>query len=131
MRRRNPTRPMTACERGAWIDAEGSIMAYPEKGDYRIDITQATSEVTALHDYCEGARLDGVTCEVKRMAKKPWVSYVRIGRVEDVAKEIKLTKNWIRTSRKIAQIERFKAVLHRPKIRRRAEIIRAIKILEE
>jgi len=123
-KKQNPQRrPMTACERGVWIDTEGHIETTP-KGVYRIDIWQEDKE--ALEDYCAGAINDSVPCIVDPKAYR-----VRITGASNVAKEIKLTEQCIRTARKRAQIQRFKTAITRElKYRPKKVILEARKILE-
>jgi len=112
---------MNACERGNWIDTEGHI------SKKHIVIAQRDGE--ALEDYCAGAGMDGVRCRI-RYDKVNRIYLAEIDGLENVAKEIALTMNCIRTKRRLAQIEIFKKELAKP--RRYAPyppLIRARKIL--
>lgn len=61
----NHRRPMTACERGIWIDTEGAIMArtWP-RTTYEISVYQ--NERGPLEDYRLGAERDGIPCSIER-----------------------------------------------------------------
>jgi hypothetical protein len=87
---------MNTCERGFWIDADGTI--YTKHGKYEIAVPQLREDMEVLEDYCEGARKDGITkCEIiHSLPKQPHMSRLRIRRVEDVAREISLTRDCIR-----------------------------------
>jgi len=105
--RRNPTGPMNACERGIWIDTEGHISRK------RIVVSQR-EEREVIEDYCAGARMDGVHCRV-RYDKVNRIYLAEIEGLENMAKEIALTQNCIRTKRRRKQIERFKEQLAKPR----------------
>jgi len=120
-------RPMTPCERGVWIDAEGSILPVGARG-YSLQVVQRIEEKEVLEDYCAGALKDGISrCKVEPHA--PHVLRARIEKFEDVAKEILLTKSCIRTKAKQDQIQRFIQNLLTPRTRLYPQIMNARKIL--
>jgi len=105
---------MTACERGNWIDTEGHIETRPPplKRGVQYEIVITSMEKEPLEDYCAGATKDSVPCRVfpERMRPPPYEYYkyyARITGAPNVAKEIMLTKNCIRTRKKHQQIQKF------------------------
>jgi len=116
---------MTACERGNWIDTEG----YIRPKHHLIEVTSKEKE--PLIDYCEGAKTDNVPCKI-RSVKDPvyGIAYrAEIIGADNVAKEITLTKNCIRTKMRHAQIQAFIEDIARPRKRLRKEIITARQIM--
>ena len=114
MGKRNPQirKPMTPCERGNWIDTEGNIGA-DLRGRFVIDVAQVERE--PLEDYCNGARRDGVECRVRYdRTARVWIA--RITGAENVAREVSLTRDCMRTARKHAQIQALTQQLTRPRI---------------
>jgi len=110
-------KPMTRCERGSWIDTEGYIRDSPAM----IEVTQKHRE--PLEDYCEGAKLDGVPCRIRKRADA-WTAYIT--GIENIAREIANTQSYIRTRTRRRQIFRFKRHIVRS---RTPESERARKIL--
>jgi len=112
-RNRNPNgRPMNACERGNWIDTEGSI----EETMLRVYQT----ERQPLEDYCTGAILDGVPCtigtyKVKYKGKEILEHRAVITGMMNMAKEIGLTRKCIRTQARKQQIQNFRQFLQKPR----------------
>jgi len=113
--KRNPQirKPMTPCERGNWIDTEGTIQSN-HQGIFMISVAQA--EKQALEDYCRGAVKDGVRCKVIPLRPPPspmWLA--RVTGAENVAREISLTLPYIRTEKKLRQIQQFVKNLEKPR----------------
>ena len=119
-------KPITKCEGGGWIDTEGFIYSEFKRGRGLYEIIFTQREREPLEDYCEGARMDGIPCKVHKIAAG---YHARIGEAENVAKEISLTPNWIRTKTRLAQIEKFKNTLLLPRKKLDIRIERARKIL--
>lgn len=125
----NPSRPMTPCERGVWIDTEGSIemsltaRKYPQ---FRISVSQ--SEKEPLEEYCAGARKDNIPCRV-RYDRTENAYKAEIYGLPNIAKEIVLTRNCIRTKKKRQQIKRFGRHLKAKRKILRKQVIQARKIL--
>ncbi|MFB0503172.1 MAG: hypothetical protein ACETWE_05000 [Candidatus Bathyarchaeia archaeon] len=111
---------MSRCERGVFIDAEGYLW---KKG---MQITQAERGI--LEDYCEGAKKDSIPCRIRYM---PAIQeyQAEITAYENVAKEIVLTQDCIRTKRRLSQIDFFKRELARPRKKRDPRVEKAREIL--
>ena len=113
---------MEAVERAVWIDTEGSLSLAHHT--WEISISQSEKEL--LEDYCNGARKDGVKCSVTRTMHDQRICYrARIMGVENVAKELVLTKGLLRTENKLQQIEDFKWWLFAPRKTTAPQTLRA------
>jgi len=102
----NPSRPMNAWERGNWIDGEGTLTRAGRERGFHLKIIQDHREREVLEDYCKGALRDGISrCEIVK--EGPYTLSATIARAEDIAREITLTRDHIRTKKKKSQIEAF------------------------
>jgi hypothetical protein len=115
-------------ERGSWIDTEGAIMARtPRRRNYEISVYQ--NEPSPLRDYEIDAESDGVPCFIEKFYTHGRLQYrVTIRGVVNVAREILLTKAWIRTKKKRRQIQNFKRVVFAKRKRLNKVIIDARRI---
>jgi hypothetical protein len=115
-------------ERASWIDTEGAIMARtPNRRNYEISVYQNKS--SPLIDYKKGAERDGILCLLEKFYTHRRLQYrVTIRGVLNVAREILLTKAWIRTRKKKRQIQNFKKAVFEKRQRLQKVIIDARKI---
>ncbi len=115
-------------ERGSWIDTEGAIMARtPLRRNYEISVYQ--NESAPLRDYKRGAERDGVPCIIERFYTHGRLQYrLTIRGVLNVAREILLTRRWIRTMKKLRQIRNFKKAVFERRVHLSKKIIEARKI---
>jgi hypothetical protein len=115
-------RPMSASERGNWIDTEGCVSAFTrksgrDKGTFEARIQVVQKEKKPLEDYCNGARRAGVRCHVfYNRASNAY--HAEVGGIRNVDKELTLVKRFIRTAKRKAQIRRFyKQVMAKKRMR--------------
>ncbi len=119
---------MNACERGNWIDGEGTLTRAGRERGFHLKIIQDHREREVLEDYCKGALRDGISrCEIVK--EGPYTLSATIARAEDIAREITLTRDYIRTKKKKSQIEAFIRALTAPRRKLQPEIIKARQIL--
>jgi hypothetical protein len=98
-------RPMNRKERASWIDTEGCITTgIRARGCLASEIIVVQNERDPLDDYVAGAKADGVACRVARH-RNSW--RVRVYSISNVDREIRLTKRFIRTSKRRQEIKRF------------------------
>jgi|GEM_PF-1858690 hypothetical protein len=124
-------RPMNACERAVWEDAEGCFYFNSLLSMYRIRTFQ--KERSMLEAYRLGADLDGVVCRViveprKKTRHFPYnivTYYSEISGIVNVAKELEITAPWRRHPEKIRRIEELKRMLATPKKRVKRKMIEA------
>jgi len=117
---------MAAFERAIWLDTEGSMSLAHRS--WEISISQLDKQ--PLEDYCEGARKDGIPCQITIARNTERKCYrARIVGVEDVAKELTLVRPFLRTRKKVQQIEWFKEYLFRPSNNTRIQTLRAREIV--
>lgn len=114
-------RPMEASERAIWFEAEGYLYV-PSPNVSRkwgpVELRVSQFERKPLDDFAEGARHDGIDCRLGyRWRTKPGEYYVRIRRIDEVAKELVLESPYIRTVKRLEQIQSFKEYLARPRTR--------------
>ena len=110
-RKRASGTPMTAGERGEWIDTEGSVSSFFKKsgrsiGSFRCNTHVVQEERAPLDDYREGAIRDGIRCGVYPNGASGAYHAVVPG-IASVDKEIRLTCCSIRTLKRRRQILRF------------------------
>jgi hypothetical protein len=119
---------MKRAESGSWIDTEGAIMARtPGRRNYEISVYQ--NEVAPLRDYKEGAERDGVPCIIEKFYTHGRLQFrVTVRGVVHVAREILLTRRWIRTRKKQRQIRNFKKAVFEKRKHLSKTIIEARKI---
>lgn len=117
--------PMTTSDRASWIDTEGTICL--SSRTWEISIVQ--TEKKPLQDYSEGAHRDGVRCFV-RTYNNGTAFRARIVGLENVARELSLTENLLRTANRLSQVRRFKQYLFSPR-RVRIQTLRARQIITD
>ena len=94
---------------------------------YEICVYQ--NERRVLLDYKKGAEDDGIPCFIESFYTHGRLQFrATIRGVLNVAREILLTKRWIRTNRKLRQIQKFKKAVFEKRRRLQKVIIEARKI---
>ena len=125
---------MAASERANWFDTEGNLHVSPSCKSLRDSIVSlciSQSDELPLHDFNLGALTDGVRCRIVsgRHGKKGERMLI-INGVANIAGELSLEMPFIRTTRKLAQIQKFRGFVRRNRTRTKETLKIARRLLD-
>jgi len=125
---------MDASERANWFDTEGNLYVSPADKPLRDSITSlciSQFDELPLEDFRRGASADGIRSRISQRRGDNGEEYVlSIVGLADIARELTMEMPYIRTSRKLAQIQDFTEFVFRERIQMKESARTARELLD-
>lgn len=124
---------MDDSERANWFDTEGNLYVSPANKSLKQSVTFiciSQFERTPLEDFQEGAASDGIECRIiTRRRGNTEEHMLLIVELESIARELIMEAPFIRTTRKLAQLQNFREFVLRERSQTRQSLRRARELL--